>query len=80
MQPLTKYAHSGDVNIAYQAIGEGPPDLVLVHGWVSNVDETWTEASLRQFQARLARARFAARRSTGVAAARVMGCCPTHSS
>jgi pimeloyl-ACP methyl ester carboxylesterase len=54
MQPVTKYAQSGDVNIAYQAIGQGPPDLVLVHGRVSNVDETWTEASLSNLQTRLA--------------------------
>jgi hypothetical protein len=25
-----RYARSGDVNIAYQVSGEGPPDLVLV--------------------------------------------------
>src|SRR5438093_3847362 len=54
MPPQTKYAKSGDVSIAYQAIGSGPPDLVVVHGWVSNVDDTWTEASLNHFQTRLA--------------------------
>jgi hypothetical protein len=33
--PTTHYVRSGDVNLAYQVIGEGPPDLVLVPGWVS---------------------------------------------
>ncbi len=30
--PTTKYARSGDVHIAYQVVGEGPHDLVLVPG------------------------------------------------
>lgn len=29
--PETHYARSGDVNIAYQVVGDGPVDLVLVH-------------------------------------------------
>lgn len=32
------YAHSGDVSVAYQTMGEGPLDLVLVPGWVSHLD------------------------------------------
>jgi hypothetical protein len=35
MLPRTRYAKSGAINIAYQVIGTGPPDLVLVPGWVS---------------------------------------------
>ncbi len=54
MQPQTRYAQSGDVSIAYQVVGDGSLDIVLVHGWVSNVDETWTEPALAQFQSRLA--------------------------
>ncbi len=30
--PETRYAKSGDVNIAYQVLGEGPIDLILVAG------------------------------------------------
>jgi len=30
--PQTRYAHSGRVNIAYQVVGDGPLDLILVHG------------------------------------------------
>ena len=54
MQPQTRYARSGDVNIAYQVLGEGPVDLVFVMGWVSNIDEFWTEPSWARFLERLA--------------------------
>jgi pimeloyl-ACP methyl ester carboxylesterase len=54
MQPQTRYAQSGDVNIAYQVIGEGPIDLVFVMGWISNIDEFWTEPSFARFLNRLA--------------------------
>ena len=37
------YARSGDVNIAYQVVGEGPLDLVLVPGFVSHLDNDWNE-------------------------------------
>jgi pimeloyl-ACP methyl ester carboxylesterase len=39
--PQTRYTKTGDVQIAYQVVGEGPPDLVFVPGWVSNVDAAW---------------------------------------
>ena len=55
MQPQTRFAVSGDVNIAYQVIGDGPIDLVFVMGWVSNIDEFWTEPSFAYFLQRLAR-------------------------
>ena len=35
MQPKTQYAKSGELNIAYQVVGEGPIDLVFTFGWVS---------------------------------------------
>ena len=38
MIPETRYARSSGVNIACQVLGEGPLDLVLVPGWVSNID------------------------------------------
>ena len=43
MQPDTRYAKSGDVHIAYQVFGEGPINLVLVPGFVSNVENYWDE-------------------------------------
>ena len=39
--PDTRYAKSGDVNIAYQVVGDGPVDLVYVPGWVSHVELAW---------------------------------------
>jgi pimeloyl-ACP methyl ester carboxylesterase len=54
MQPQTRYAQSGDVSIAYQVIGEGPIDLVFVMGWLSNIDEFWTEPNFAGFLTRLA--------------------------
>lgn len=52
--PRTQYAPSGDVRIAYQAIGAGPPDLVYVPGWVTNVEVMWEEPTLAGFMRRLA--------------------------
>ncbi len=52
--PATRYAKSGDVNIAYQVVGEGPLDLVYVPGWVSNVDLNWEEPNYARFLERLA--------------------------
>src|SRR3970282_1223152 len=54
MKPETRYARSGDVNIAYQVVGEGPRDFVLVPGWVSNIEVFWEEPSLARFLRRLA--------------------------
>ncbi|MGH2637105.1 MAG: alpha/beta fold hydrolase, partial [Actinomycetota bacterium] len=52
--PETRYARSGDLNVAYQVVGEGPLDLVYVHGWVSNVDLVWDEPAYARFLDRLA--------------------------
>jgi class 3 adenylate cyclase len=54
MQPETRYAKSGDVNIAYQVVGDGPLDLVLVPGFVSHLEHDWTEPRHAHFLSRLA--------------------------
>jgi pimeloyl-ACP methyl ester carboxylesterase len=54
MPPPTRYARSGDVHLAYQVVGEGPLDLVFVHGWVSNVEYGWEVPPLARFLNRLA--------------------------
>jgi pimeloyl-ACP methyl ester carboxylesterase len=54
MRPETRYARSGDVNIAYQVTGAGPVDLVYVLGWVSHIDLLWEEPSSARFLERLA--------------------------
>jgi serine/threonine protein kinase/pimeloyl-ACP methyl ester carboxylesterase/DNA-binding winged helix-turn-helix (wHTH) protein len=52
--PEVHYARSGDVNIAYQVIGDAPLDLVFVMGWVSHLEYFWTESSFARFLRRLA--------------------------
>ena len=47
--PETRYARSGDVNIAYQVVGEGNLDLVFVFGWISNIELAWEEPNLARF-------------------------------
>ena len=39
---------SGDVSIAYQVVGTGPVDLVLVPGFVSNVELAWDDPRSRR--------------------------------
>jgi class 3 adenylate cyclase len=39
--PQTQYARAGDISIAYQVVGDGPTDLVLVPGYVSHVEMLW---------------------------------------
>jgi class 3 adenylate cyclase len=52
--PETKYVRSGDLNIAYQVVGDGPFDLVNIPGFVSNVELAWEEPLLARFLERLA--------------------------
>jgi pimeloyl-ACP methyl ester carboxylesterase/DNA-binding winged helix-turn-helix (wHTH) protein len=54
MTPRVHYARSGDVNIAYQVVGDGPLDLVFVMGWVSHLEYFWKEPSFARFLLRLA--------------------------
>jgi pimeloyl-ACP methyl ester carboxylesterase len=54
MVQQTRYAKSGDVSIAYQVVGDGPVDLVIVPGWVSNIDVFWEEPRLARLLTRLA--------------------------
>ena len=52
--PKTSYAKSGDVNVAYQVLGEGPIDLVYVWGWLSHLDFQWMDPTVTSFLRRLA--------------------------
>jgi class 3 adenylate cyclase len=36
--PETRYALSGDVNIAYQVMGDGPVDIIMVPGFISHIE------------------------------------------
>lgn len=54
MRSETRYAKSGDVSIAYQVVGEGPRDLVLVFGFISHVEIQWESPHKAAFFERLA--------------------------
>jgi pimeloyl-ACP methyl ester carboxylesterase len=54
LKPETRYARSGDINIAYQVLGDGPIDLIYVPGWVTHLEYGWEEPSLARFYRRLA--------------------------
>jgi class 3 adenylate cyclase len=43
------YAQSGDVHIAYQVLGEGGLDLVLVPGFASHLDVEWENPAIARF-------------------------------
>ena len=53
--PGVQYVRNGDVSIAYQAVGDGELDLVLVHGWVSSFQPGWERPALARFYERLAK-------------------------
>jgi len=52
--PETRYAKSGDLNIAYTVTGGRPLDLVYVPGFVSNLDLVWENPGWVHFFTRLA--------------------------
>jgi class 3 adenylate cyclase len=54
MAPVTRYARSGDLHIAYQVVGNGPIDLVYVPSWISQVEHYWEEPSVARYFNRLA--------------------------
>lgn len=50
----TDYAVSDGARIAFQVVGVGFPDVILVPGFVSNIDIGWTWPALAEFQKALA--------------------------
>ena len=53
MAPPVHYTRSGDVNIAYQVVGSGPPDLLFCIGSYSNLDVLWESPSWTRLFERL---------------------------
>jgi class 3 adenylate cyclase len=47
--PETRYAKGPGGNIAYQVVGDGPVDLVVVPGWFSHVDLLWGDPGWTTF-------------------------------
>jgi pimeloyl-ACP methyl ester carboxylesterase/DNA-binding CsgD family transcriptional regulator len=54
MRRETQYAKSGRVSIAYQVVGDGAHDLILVPGFVSHVEVAWEQPRLAHLLSRLA--------------------------
>ena len=54
IRPKISYVQNGDVNIAYQVLGDGPVDIVFVMGWVSHLEYFWKEPQFASFLNRLA--------------------------
>jgi pimeloyl-ACP methyl ester carboxylesterase len=52
--PETQYAERDGVHIAYQSVGEGPPDLVFIPEWSGHVELRWEEPRIARFLRRLA--------------------------
>src|SRR5213596_2892951 len=52
--PPTRYARSGDVSIAYQVVGDGPVDLVLVQGFATHREIQWESPLFARFFDRIA--------------------------
>ena len=53
--PETRYARNGTIHLAYQVLGSGPPNLLVVQsGPNAHVDHNWMEPSLARFIRRLA--------------------------
>lgn len=52
--PRTRYAKAGDTSIAYQIVGDGPMDLLLVWGTMSHVELLWEDPGTAPFFERLA--------------------------
>ena len=50
----TAYARSGDLSIAYQVLGEGPPDLVYISGGFNHLELDWEHEPSARFYRRLA--------------------------
>jgi class 3 adenylate cyclase len=52
--PTTCYARSGDVQIAYQVVGDGPLDVLVVPWFMSNIELGWDLPGQARFLRRLA--------------------------
>jgi class 3 adenylate cyclase len=52
--PPVRYARSGELNIAYQVVGDGPADLLLIPGWFSHLALDWEEPTWVRWCERLA--------------------------
>jgi DNA-binding SARP family transcriptional activator/pimeloyl-ACP methyl ester carboxylesterase len=48
LSPRTRYAASQGIHLAYQTLGTGPPDIIVVPGFVSHVERIWEDERCRK--------------------------------
>lgn len=53
--PEVQFTRSGGIDLAYQVMGEGPLNIVLMIGWVSHLEVLWELAEARHFIERFTR-------------------------
>ena len=54
VQPVTRYAKSGDIHVAYQVFGEGAVNVVVAPLFVSNIEVLWEPPDAARWLLRLA--------------------------
>jgi class 3 adenylate cyclase len=54
VDPVTRYARNGSVHLAYQVVGDGALDLVVVPAWINQIEHTWAYPPAEAFMRRLA--------------------------
>lgn len=54
MIPETRYVRVGDLHLAYQVLGKGPPDILPLDYWVSHVEAQWDAPPLAALRERFA--------------------------
>ena len=81
MSPKTRYAKNKEgQSVAYQVFGGGPPDIVFIPDWVTNLEIMWEEPTLARFLDRMAsfgRLICFDKRGTGVSDPVPLGAIPT---
>lgn len=53
MKPKTRFVRNDGIKIGYQVFGDGPVDLLFVHGVVSHIDLMWGDPAYAPFMNRL---------------------------
>jgi class 3 adenylate cyclase len=54
VEPETRYARLGEARVAYQVVGDGPPDLILSAGTFGNIDLDWEDPLAARMYRRIA--------------------------
>jgi pimeloyl-ACP methyl ester carboxylesterase len=68
-RPKIRYARSGEVHVAYQLFGDGPANLVVAPGFISQIDNYWDEPGFNRWLTALgkfARVAMFDKRGTGL--------------